>query len=233
MSDGTYLNSPGGTYPASNMGCTSCHDPHGNQNYRFLWGSDSQQSNGYSFVYPAPVAVGLDVENGAPETNSNHVAYQSGMGMWCANCHQDYVTSKHGGTGSAFRHSTESSFKTGMANQYNLYNGTLDPTGGTNSTAYLADVPFEDLGSSNSSTFGPSTSSRIMCLSCHRAHGSSGPRSGRWDFNISTLGEDGLVSGSYPIPNPYTDHVQESLCYKCHKNIPGGGGGPNPPNPLD
>ncbi len=56
-----------------------------------------------------------------------------------------------------------------------------------------------------------------MCLSCHRAHASSAPAAGRWDFNVALLDEDGLVSGSYPIPNPYLDPDQGTLCSKCHE----------------
>ena len=33
-SDGTFATAPGGTFPSSELGCTSCHDPHGNSNFR-------------------------------------------------------------------------------------------------------------------------------------------------------------------------------------------------------
>jgi hypothetical protein len=218
-SDPTYVTSPGGTYSSALMACTSCHDPHGNQNYRFLRGPANQEGSGGIFSYPAPEAEGLDIVVGAPETDANHVAYRGGMSLWCANCHQDYITSRHQVI-SGFRHSTDVSLKQGHINQYNIYNGTLDPTGGNQATAYLTAVPFEDLSNTTSSTAGPSTASRIFCLSCHRAHASSGPRSGRWDFNVEILGQDGLVSGSYPIPNPYPDPDQDPLCKKCHKSGP-------------
>lgn len=219
-SDPTYVTSPGGSYSAALMSCTSCHDPHGNGNYRFLRGPANQEGSGGTFSYPAPNAQGLDVVAGAPETNANHVAYRSGMSMWCANCHQDYLTSRHSMV-SGFRHSTDTALRRGHINTYNAYNGILDPAGGNQATAYLAAVPFEDLSNTTGSTAGPAGSSRIFCLSCHRAHASSGPSSGRWDFNVETLGEDGLMSGSYPIPNPYTHPSQPPLCFKCHKNIPG------------
>ena len=65
--------------------------------------------------------------------------------------------------------------------------------------------------------------SRMMCLSCHRAHASSAPYAGRWDFNIQTWADEGMLSGSYPIPNPYpiVGPDQGQLCEKCH-----GTGGP-------
>ena len=30
------------------------------------------------------------------------------------------------------------------------------------------------------------------------------------------LALDGQVSGSYPLPNPYPDAHQGTLCHKCH-----------------
>ena len=52
-------------------------------------------------------------------------------------------------------------------------------------------------------------------LSCHRAHATSAPDAGRWDFSVTGLAEDGIESGSYALPNPY-DGNQRSLCNKCH-----------------
>ena len=52
-------------------------------------------------------------------------------------------------------------------------------------------------------------------MSCHRAHATSAPDAGRWDFNVTGLAEDGQESGSFALPNPY-DGNQRSLCNKCH-----------------
>ena len=214
-SDGTRMTSPGGTYPSSNLKCTSCHDPHGNQNYRFLRGPDIQEGSGGTFIYDAPIATGLDLETGGSESNSNHIAYISGMSLWCGNCHVAYLSDHNGGAG-GWEHPTEHSMENEINTHYNAYNGTADPTGGTAITSYLAAVPFEDAANTTTSAAGPTASSRLMCLTCHRAHASSGPSSGRWDFNVTTLGEDGVISGSYPIPNPYGDPSQDPLCFKCH-----------------
>ncbi len=32
----------------------------------------------------------------------------------------------------------------------------------------------------------------VLCLTCHRAHATSSPDAGRWDFNVTLLFEDGL-----------------------------------------
>ncbi len=220
--DGTLLTSPGGSYPSFQLKCTSCHDPHGNQNYRFLRGTDPNQgSDDYLFTYDAPVAEGLDLVMGAPESNTNHVAYISGVSQWCGNCHQAYLTQRHQVLSNQFSHTTDGLLKGGAVMWYDYYNGTADPRGGLPSTSYLAEVPFSDLTSTTGRTAGPSVSSRMVCLTCHRAHATSAPHAGRWDFNVSTLGADGLISGSYPLPNPYPDPAQQTLCYKCHRNIPG------------
>ncbi len=213
--DGTLIHSPGGNYPASQLKCTSCHDPHGNANYRFLRGPGTRMGSGGNFGYPAPVAVGLDIEFGGAESNANHVAYQSGMSLWCANCHPDYLND-HNDNSSSFEHPTEGTFDSEQILQYNLYNGTMDPAGGLYATAYLADVPFEDAANQIGSLNGPTATSQLMCLSCHRAHASSAPASGRWDFNVSKLVDDGAVSGSHAIANPYLDPGQDPLCWKCH-----------------
>ena len=213
--DGTYQTSPGGTFPTMKLGCTSCHDPHGNENYRLLRGPGMAGIGVFSS--PAPIAVGLSLEFPEVETDGTHVAYVSGMSQWCANCHRDYLLLDHKSTVGSFEHPSDEGLGSDIGLWYSNYNGTADPTGGDALTAYLAAVPFEDSANTVLRTAGPTAGSQVMCLSCHRAHASSGPYSGRWDFNVTTLGQDGVVSGSYPLPNPYPDPSQQPLCFKCHE----------------
>jgi hypothetical protein len=208
--DGTLLTAPGGAFPASALGCSSCHDPHGNTNFRLLYGAGSVQDNLFTFTNAAPVADGIDVKN-TDETNDNHTAYKSGMSAWCGNCHGDFHNNN-----TKMVHPSGEALGGTVATAYNLYNGTEDQTGGAAATAYLAAVPFEDATMTVSSTEGPSAGSTVMCLTCHRAHASSAPNAGRWDFNVTLLEEDGVESGSYAIPDPYSSPNQRSLCNKCH-----------------
>ena len=214
--DGTRLVSPGGTFPSDQLGCTSCHDPHGNQNFRFLYGIGPVASGGATFTNPAPVATGISVEaEFGPESNEHHTAYQSGMSAWCGNCHGDFHSA-----GAPFVHPTDGYMHQSVIQRYNFYNGTDDPNGGVAATAYLALVPFEDVAGTVSSTAGPSSAGGIMCLTCHRAHGSSAPNATRWDMNVVFMSDDGVVSGSYPIPDPFSSPTQRSLCSKCHTQHP-------------
>jgi hypothetical protein len=174
-------------------------------------------------LYTATIAaegIRLTTTNGQ-ETPTNHNAYHSGYSDWCGTCHGDF----HQKSGMLVHPSGEP-LGSDVAASYNLYKGTKDcidnpPAGGlpcgsgVAATSYLPKVPFEDAATTLSSTAGPTSNSRVACMTCHRAHATSAPDAGRWDFNIPGLAEDGHESGSYPIPNPYDAH-QRSLCNKCH-----------------
>lgn len=212
--------SPGGTFPSSELSCTSCHDPHGNDNFRFLRGAGELTSEGPAavrFAYPAPDAVAVPA--GTVEGPANHTAYRSGMSAWCGNCHEGFLRASH-------VHPVDEPLGAGTAAAYNAYRGTADCVrnppraarscgSGTRADAYLPQVPFEDPGMEVTSTAGPSSTSRLSCVTCHRAHASSAPDAGRWDFGVTHLTDDGRTSGSRPLPNPYGTG-QRSLCNQCH-----------------
>ena len=220
-SDPIYSTAPGGTFPSGNLSCTSCHDPHGNQNFRMLRGagpiSEHGQGPPYNFAYPAPQAVGLPLASRISETSDNHTAYISGMSNWCANCHGQY----HDLVGAQnFQHEFNVSFGEEQIGSYNSYNGIEDSLGGDPGQSYIPEVSFEDYLATVNQTSGPTVSSRVTCLTCHRAHASSSPAAGRWDFKTLFLDLDGLQSGSYPIPSPYNGYQEPPLCRKCHSETP-------------
>jgi hypothetical protein len=219
-SDARHSFSPGGSFPADDLGCTSCHDPHGNASFRLLYGAGPVQGGLAVFSFPAPEAEGIALD-GTAESNGRHTAYQAGMSDWCGNCHgryhDDFQTPFVPGGGEPLDHPSDEPLGTEIRDRYSLYNGDDDPSGGVQATAYLAAVPFEDSASSTTSTLGPGAGGRVMCLTCHRAHASSSPAAGRWDFRVGLLSGDGVVSGSYPIPDPFNSPNQGPLCSKCHE----------------
>jgi len=213
--DPRFVVAPGGTFRSEDLGCTSCHDPHGSSSFRMLNGVGEIQGGIATFVAPAPRAIGIGIKSDR-ERLDNHTAYLEGMSRWCGNCHGRY----HDEGFSEFEHPIDEPLETEIVNRYNRYDGEDNPDDGRRSLAYLPDVPFEDFSSTTDGRSGPVSSSQIMCLSCHRAHATSAPGAGRWDFNISLLSEDGVQSGSWPIPDPYNSPNQGSLCRKCHQTIP-------------
>jgi hypothetical protein len=213
IADPVLTHSPGGTFSSDMLGCSSCHAPHGNTNFRLLNGVGAVQDDVFVFTNPAPSAVGIALSSSAVESNTNHTAYHSGMSDWCANCHGDFHNLGQG----VLKHVNGVPVGGTISNNYDHYNGTTHYLSGTHTTAYLKDVPFEDAATTVSGTTGPTAGSTVMCLSCHRPHATSSPDAGRWDFNVTFLSEDGVASGSYAIPDPYASPgVQRSLCNKCH-----------------
>jgi hypothetical protein len=132
------------------------------------------------------------------------------MGAWCSNCHGNYHNN-----GAMLVHPSGVALGD-IAATYNAYNGSSDQNGGVEATAYLAAVPFEDENMTPSSTAGPSATSQVSCITCHRAHGTSSPNIGRWDFNVDIQGNDGQYAYRENLPAPYNAYGQRSLCNKCH-----------------
>ena len=214
---------PGGTYSASLLGCTSCHDAHGQVldgtkggslpisvsgsygdvpetgtiagNYRILGDSmyEAGDHSGDNFAFT----------NDAPIARANSydgatTRYASGMSDWCANCHTDYLSSPT-------KHPVNEPLN-GLTSNYNSYVATGDFTG-TQATSYDELVPFENLTAATgadldlTSTAGPATAGagQVMCLTCHRAHASAHNNAGRWDFEVELIAESHALA-SLDVP---------------------------------
>jgi len=211
--DSRWSRAPGGAFPSAALGCTSCHDPHGNAGFRMLHGAGPVQGGTGTFIYPAPVAAGLPITDpGAVESRTSHSAYIAGMTRWCANCHGFY----HDHGSAHFEHPVDEILDSGVRRRYERYEGDAFPSSGAAATSYLPQVPFESSAATVTGTSGPGSDGRLHCLTCHRAHASSAPASGRWDFRVYRLADDGVASGSWPLPSPYADAQQRQLCRKCH-----------------
>ena len=125
LQDRQRMVSPGGSYRAAHLGCTSCHDPHG----RVKGGSRAGQppvsgSGSYgerpnagtirgnyrllgdSAYAGSSAAGGHRFVSNAPvarqnmtdrfgESDSSHVDYGAGMSEWCGNCHAGILNSNH------------------------------------------------------------------------------------------------------------------------------------------
>jgi len=212
---------PGGTFPAANLSCSSCHDPHGKVtsrvgtvtgsgsfggadpggglilgNYRLLGDTGYNPGNGpVTFTAAAPVAA--TVPNGTVEADNAHTDYGSGMSEWCSNCHTAFINTTVG----THAHPAGNGDNLGgtISGNYNSYVATGN-LGGVAGTAYLALVPFEqgtiDRTTLNpTGTAGPSGASNVMCLTCHRAHASAFENAGRWDFSTELLVDSHPLTG--------------------------------------
>jgi hypothetical protein len=220
--EGELSSAPGGSFPASILGCQSCHDPHGvvpNKtgpiagsgsfgdpdptdgsvlgNYRLLGAIGYSPTNsGVTFVNPPPVARALSNRD-ANETDTNHAEYGSGTAEWCANCHAGFQIA---GTGVG-KHPTGTTVKLGnFVGNYNSYRSTGD-TSGTFGDAYLPLVPIER-GVTDRTALDPANTegavagqSSVTCLSCHRAHASAFEYGIRWDSSTELLVDSHPTNG--------------------------------------
>ena len=230
--DATLTSAPGGDFQSQYLGCTSCHDPHGNQDFRLLYGSaEGPKYNGgrYNFASDAPEAVGNSrktTSGGGVETDIAHTVYKSGMSNWCANCHDAFHADNTGN----FVHPIGDLGST-IAATYNAYVSSDQLTGGSVATSYMGLVPFEavnvDLTTVDSSNYteGPGGTDQVMCLTCHRAHASAYSDATRWDMSETFMLDSHPNAGDVDfvqsdIDNKDYNYVlatnQRSLCNKCH-----------------
>jgi len=167
---------PGGTYPANRLGCTSCHDAHGqfhggtahghaaisvsgsygaadptngtiHGNYRLL--GDDQYTTGDGGSGEIQFIESAPIAT-ADSASGKSVAYGERMSAWCGNCHGDFLvgTAEH-------KHPSGKDTKLSdfgnLAQTYNSYVKTGDLTG---TNLYEALVPIE-MGEKDGSRLNP------------------------------------------------------------------------------
>jgi predicted CXXCH cytochrome family protein len=159
---------PGGTI-AMVLNCTTCHDPHGNANYRNLRPDPTQTAQ-------PPVTVSVSQTTIANGTNPasvyvpSNIIYKSGVSAWCIKCH---------GAPQPGDHPDDRTIFGAVSADYAVWVGVTLPRVPVHSPADNA-IPSQD--------------DAVICLSCHKAHGSS-----NWKTLIYA---DGMT--------------MDSTCQECH-----------------
>lgn len=213
--------------------------------YRLLAGQYYAPASNTSVVFAndPPVAVAPQTYNAAETTDEVRVSYGTGMSEWCQNCHTSIHMTGYNTGVAGLRHPAGST-ATLRASQINVYNtyissGVVDPA---STDQYTSLVPFEQgqsatlvslAGRANpSSTIPADLNSAVMCLSCHRAHGTAFESMVRWDQNATFLTNATAFAPTgtrdaaqtrygYYLRNvgPAANEIgayQRSLCNKCH-----------------
>lgn len=210
--------------------------------YRLLRGPGSTAGSGgktFTAVFNAVVAGTYNRSEGISMTNQ---AYGAGVSDWCAACHPDMLSA----TSPNHTHPTNQGFSSGVAGNYNAYAGS----GLTGNQNFDTIVPYQEdnmtdyvalRGAGNNPARDASTSSRVMCISCHRAHASGFAHMTRWQNEGEFIAADGVWPGTdststiataakYAMgrtsamtlraynDQPETKYAsyQRSLCNKCH-----------------
>jgi predicted CXXCH cytochrome family protein len=191
---------------AGETGCHGRHDANSNTSDSGIDGFHHKSvTPGYRFLW-----IGTSANNGTPVLGTEETAYEAGgatdsahnvysadstgtagISKYCAQCHGEF----HGTTntvsaGSFIRHPTDWVLGSGGANwswsnfnwgnQTNPYNNTplaftdftsANFTNVNTNTPYLSTTDYGAVGA-------------VMCLSCHRAHGSQYDYILRWDYTV-------------------------------------------------
>jgi hypothetical protein len=275
-------NSPGGTFPSTQLGCSSCHDPHGQ--YRRLStgviakaGAPIRASGSYTATTNEPdatAAVGVyrllagagytqggATFNGVPAakvpstynrteaatqtrtayghaTTGGHVSWAD----WCATCHASMHSSGN------YVHPVDQNLGSTVAQNYKQYVKSGD-MGGDGINGFTSLVPFIEgtadyaalaahAQNNDSVLTGPTTTDKVSCLSCHRAHAGGWEYALRWNMEGEFMVYNSLYPGTDTTPTvpqfargrtgaetqaayydrPVTQFAsyQRVLCNKCH-----------------
>ena len=149
---------PPGSVSGLALSCVSCHDPHGNSNFRnLLFDPAGSVSSNISLKVQQTNKAGSGHLLDSVYVESN-ILYQSGMSNWCNDCHPDF----HGTTIPDFRHPQDVTIYQKNYADYNYWSGNI-----LNRVRVQADnatvLTPNDI---------PSFYDQVFCLSCHKAHGS-------------------------------------------------------------
>lgn len=167
-------------FGSNNMGaqveltCVSCHTPHEGPNYRLLrrWvaggATDHLVTWNGPYILPDGTAdydyIEEDKDSGAPGTQYFSYNYKAGLSAWCAGCHTRYMIRQDAtayaagdaiGAEVRYRHAVD----VPVIGRYNIFNPA---------TLYdlPTDLPLQDLTNN-----GRTNDDTILCLTCHKAHG--------------------------------------------------------------
>ena len=140
---------PGGTV-AMILICTTCHDPHGNDNYRNLRTDPTRTNQVTASVAVNERVIANGTNPGAVYVPAN-VIYRSGISGWCATCHGDASSS----------HPVDRAIFGSQSASYLTWTAVTLPRVPVNS-------PLDDDV--------PSNDDQVSCLSCHKAHASAHER---------------------------------------------------------
>jgi len=183
--------------------CSSCHDPHGFNNTQA--GGGGTANNPRLLRHDFNGATNLDVKINFTAAENRTLAYpDTTINTWCAGCHEMLNVGKNAGSNpqvgagaidTRYRHAM------GIA---------VDDTVPGFSANLANGIPLSTAGK------------KILCVSCHRAHGSASP--------MTTLA-DGWVGQDYDNADTSVNHTgsgsallrlkNRDVCYKCHLEASG------------
>ncbi len=216
------------TPPGSDSGgtvtlkCISCHSPHPDKThpnqYRLLrlrpgeatsdmtvgwngpWTDETQASSGGD--YRAYTERDWDSERPGVQLYSNN--YGDGMSQWCTSCHTRYLTREDTDT-----YDAGDSFGDVKRFRHHADTEIMDVVNSQNGITYelTTDLPLSDMTGD-----GRSDDDKLMCLTCHRSHGTATTMTAQ--ASLESAGRGSLPTGSMLLRRD-----SRGVCVNCHANI--------------
>lgn len=154
--------------------CISCHDPHGNANYKDLRPRPMAGLRGGGRpADPGGVRVTARKREGSKNQGyggRNPTLYQEGISRWCEECHQDFYGGQRARGPS--HHPVEVAVSKAAINP-----GEMLPL-------FFSSAPLPVEDPQGNTVYGPNPSGadddRVSCLTCHYAHGGENPKALRY-----------------------------------------------------
>ena len=149
------------------------------KSFRFLYGVKGTENSDWEFTSDASDHNGyysVDRAGGSfPDKAS--------INYFCALCHGNFHSSSIGSVSPWLRHPTDYDMNNVSSKEYGNYPNSTYFDSVSTTHEYFVDVPLgNDTGSVKSSVLQASGDAIILCISCHRAHGSPYKYNLRWDY---------------------------------------------------